>query len=654
VSVENDKLGDMYFYIARGIELLAEGDRLNTKVDRTDPEPDDRRKRRIGSPDIRKEIGFFYQNKFGVSDKVQTLRCLMQLSCVRPADRKPDSFLIPGKGVDPEQFQKFCAQNPQLVRRLQAKLNCKHPEQVIDFLRDNEGIPTLYKNDTELADAADQFPVLPPRFPEGEGEEGVREYMVGETGTHSREMDDTFDAFLAGRSWFTYALTVVPPPKTDEFGDPIPWSSPRPGEYNQFRYRMPRSPAIIIFRNYPARAQTYLAERLTKEGWFDESTTWSPDDQSSLSSESWFPRFARDGTPLNVRLATPASSRVEWDRAWNLWNRYGQQNGMILSPAKRLQLETRAGGTAAGLPPDMTDEEARVRGLDPRRLDAQRALVYYEQNRSVTNFPYFLESTLAERDPTTVEARKLLWEAEQAESGALWHVRGPRLYTQALAKWREVLVKFPRFHRSERSETTEEATYEYELKLIGLLKQDGGVLEKAGKVAAASLGLFPSMPEAQVRDDYIQAVAEDEANARVAAYLLLNTYPKQQWVPESPERKALDRINEAVDRTICPHPYPAAALAGDAAVEVVTQRMRADVREATVRQLLDSKEFGWMKEFKQKPTERDADGNYEREAYWVSPALRDSVKTRLGLVRKAPPPPEAMPDGGPGSGVGGS
>src|SRR4051794_3484790 len=32
VSVENDKLGDQYFYIARGIDLLVEGDRRNTKA----------------------------------------------------------------------------------------------------------------------------------------------------------------------------------------------------------------------------------------------------------------------------------------------------------------------------------------------------------------------------------------------------------------------------------------------------------------------------------------------------------------------------------------------------------------------------------------------------------------------------------------------
>ena len=77
VSVENDKLGDMYFYIARGIDLLAKGDRRNTKVYRGAGEAS-----KVGSPDIRFTIGFYYQNKFSVSDKVDVLRSLMHISAL--------------------------------------------------------------------------------------------------------------------------------------------------------------------------------------------------------------------------------------------------------------------------------------------------------------------------------------------------------------------------------------------------------------------------------------------------------------------------------------------------------------------------------------------------------------------------------------------
>ena len=84
VSVEMQGSGDMYFYIARGIELLAEGERRKAAQG-------SRRRTQIGSPDMRYQIAFYYQNKFGVSDTVEVLRCLFQLSCIPPDERNPDT-----------------------------------------------------------------------------------------------------------------------------------------------------------------------------------------------------------------------------------------------------------------------------------------------------------------------------------------------------------------------------------------------------------------------------------------------------------------------------------------------------------------------------------------------------------------------------------
>ena len=115
-------------------------------------------------------------------------------------------------------------------------------------------------DDYNLASAELQFPVLPPPFPEG-----PEEYFPG------KPVDDTFDAFHAARAWYSYAQTVVPPPRREldaqgnQTGEPLPWASPRPGEYNPFIHRMPRAPALIIFRQQPPRAQSYLAERLRVE-----------------------------------------------------------------------------------------------------------------------------------------------------------------------------------------------------------------------------------------------------------------------------------------------------------------------------------------------------------------------------------------------------
>jgi hypothetical protein len=625
VSVENDKLGDMYFYIARGIELLAEGDRLNTKLDRRSSDG-----RKVGSPDIRYQIGFYYQNKFGVSDKVNTLRSLMQLSCIRPGDRQPELLQPEGRPVDPVAFREFCRKNPQLVRRLRTKLNCARPEEVVQFLRDNERVPSLYKNAEELADRENQFPILPPPFPEA----ATDEYVTSDAGTTSRPMNDAFDAFNAARSWFAYSLTVVPPPKTDDTGAPIPWASPRPDEYDAFRYRMPRSPALIIFRQQAPRAQSYLAERLQKEGWFDESSYWEPDARAAATGQ-WFPG------DQEVRLTTrdadaPANSQAEWARAWQLWNKHGEDNAMALPPGRRERLEYLAGvkGTPAYLPPDMSPEEMEARGWTAQKLEAMRSLVYYDQNRQITNFPYFLEASRAEMDQVTVDARKRLWEADQARLSAD-NIRASRLYVEAVARWREVLRAFPNFHRPDKSDRTEEETYEFELALIKLLTEDGIVRARADRVAEASRALHPAIPEmarvlagtmgAETRvDDFRQAVAEDEAMARVAAESLANVLPRMKN-PSEDERDVLRRVDQQTDAVL--------GLGGVLAVDPA-------VRSAVVRSLVDG-EFAWLKEFKEKPQVRGANGMYELSAYWVSPYLRDSVKTRLGLGRRTVQDPGA-------------
>jgi hypothetical protein len=618
VSVENDKLGDMYFYIARGIELLAEGDRLNTKVDRRSADG-----RKVGSPDIRYQIGFYYQNKFGVSDKVNTLRCLAQLSCIRPIDRQPN-LLHPENGpLDLAAFRAFCERNPQLVRRLRTKVNCARPEEVVQFLKDNERVPSLYRNAEELAAPENQFPVLPPQFAEG-----PEEYYPG------RPVDDTFDMFHAARAWFAYSLTVVPPPKTDELGDPIPWASPRPGEYDAFRYRVPRAPAMIIFRQQAPRAQTYLAERLRKEGWFDESSGWNPDERAS-GGNVW---FARPGSS-EVVLRTPANSRTEWARAWRMWNKHGEENALVLPPGKMAQLEfLSAGLKLAAIPQDATLEELKARGLTEQNLNAMMALVYYDQNRQVTNFPFFLESTRAEMSPLTVEARKLLWEAEDARENAD-NIRATELYVRALARWREVLREFPQFHRPGQSDTTEEETYEFELALIRLLTEDGGVIARAERVAEASRALHPAIPEmsralagseageARV-DDFRQAVAEDEALARVAAEAVANVFPRLKN-PSGHEQAVLNRVMERTAQA-------AEAIGGLTGGVVAADDPSETIRPAVVREVIDT-EFAWVKEFKEPPQLRDEFGRYERSVYWVMPEVRDGVKIRLGLLRRAAP-----------------
>ena len=622
VSVENDKLGDMYFYIAHGIELLAEGDRRNSKIYRDPGQPD----RKVGSPDMRYQIGFYYQNKFSVSDKVSTLRSLMQLSCIKPTDRAR-SRLEKESGrdrqVDPVAFRRFCDANPQLVRRLRAKLYCDQPSEVVQFLADNEKIPTLFNVEGELLGRSQRFPILPDQFTEG-----PNEYYP------DLPVDDSFDGFHAARAWFLYSLPVIPPSKVDRGGEPLPWRSPRAGEYDASRYRMPRSPALVIFRQSAPRAQTYLATRLAEEGWFDRTSTWEVDETAGANNR-WFPAAAT-GDP--VLLKAGSGAQREWQRAFDMWDEHGERNAMKMSDARRIALMEAASPGLRSMPsgslPEVSEKELQERGLTTAQVEANNGLIYFEQNRNVSNFGYFLETANAEKADITVQARKLFWEAEQARLSGR-NNRAIDLYRTALARWRLVLGTYKDFHRPGNSETTEELTYESELKLLSLLKEDGAVRERARRVTEAAIALLGPIA-AKSADDYLHAVAEDETGLQIAAESVKAVYPGLGLPPDDPRQKAVQQVNAT---------QAASGAFGGAfgAPEVV---------QGVVTRGVIASQYSWLKEFKTPPAERDAFGYYERSAYWVRPELKDNIKQKIGLVRKLPVEQpadgEAPPAGPPG------
>ncbi len=583
VSVENDKLGDMYFYIARGIDLLAKGDRRNTKVYRGGGED-----WKVGNPHIRGTIGLYYQNKFSVSDKVDVLRSLMQMSAMKPSDRDPD-LLAPDGRVDDRKFREFCEANPQFVRRLQSKLNRKSPAAVVDFLRVNRDVPSRYDVDSKNADRRDrlvadeaQFPIFPPPFASKR-----REY------TGRDETNDSFDAFLAARAWYEYGVSVVPPPV-----EGVPASAPRPGEYDAFKYRIPTQPMLILYRMQPSRSQTYLAEYLQKEGWFDETTRWNPDEQAD-SPNAW---FARDGKPaLNIPTrgsplgggsgaARPVSAMSEYAEAHAMWVDFGRTNGLILTNTQMQRYRDDAVrtvkqlGPLGGLPPDFTDDQLESLGLEREWVKARAALVLHSQNASTSNFPFFLASTEAEASRELVEARKLRWEADRAYASAETTV-AIRRYTEANAKWRLALQRYPTFHRGERMETVEDSTAELEVKLMKLL-----VDERRGAATKSALGaIVPQSAIAPGGPGFERELAWGIADAETT-----------------------DRIALEILKTLDPAAGPESIRAGG---------KYAYLRDSTY------------------PT------NDVRSQRWLNPAVRDAARAKEGLLRKPPTPP--MPAGGP-------
>src|SRR5579883_1438926 len=135
VSVESDRVNDKYFYISRGINLLARGERQNRD-----------------NPDLRWSIGFYMMHKIGQSDETNVQRSLFQLSCIPPHQRDPARFWKPSADGTPElnwkEFEKFCRDHPQLVRRLKVGMHkdtarekrrlfvCEKAEDVVKFLED--------------------------------------------------------------------------------------------------------------------------------------------------------------------------------------------------------------------------------------------------------------------------------------------------------------------------------------------------------------------------------------------------------------------------------------------------------------------------------------------------------------------------------------
>ena len=487
VSVEMHALGDMYFYIARGIELLAEGERRNKR-----------------SPDLRYWVAFYYQNKFGVADQVQTLRCLYQLSCIPENERNPapgGGLVNPDGTLDERGFREFCAAHPHLVRRLRGEerqdsargknasgeaLRTRKPEDVIDFLRTNRKVPSRYRSAAELAAPEKQFPVLPPQFAEGPGEANP-----------STQLDDGFSGFGAARAWYTYANALVPPTPRDANGNPIPSATPRPGtgpgEYDQAKYRVPRSPMLIIFRQGPPRAQTYQADMEQKDGWFD-AAGWDVD-AGVDDANAWFTEPTPGGGRRPVRVVVGANedwSRREWVKAATLWRKHGEENALVLSDNVRQQYRIDAGVARPGaadtgpvndrvnLPPEPSPDQLADETY-MRRHRALNALFFYHQNRSVTNFPYYLASAEAEQQPATVEARKVLWQADQARRRAGNKLAAIKLYEDGLARWKDVLIRNPDFHRSERFDRVEEETFEYELEYLRLIALDDPRVSKKAR-----------------------------------------------------------------------------------------------------------------------------------------------------------------------------
>jgi hypothetical protein len=484
VSYKSDSPHDKYFYISRGIQLLAEGERRNrgNKDERAGIEYP-------GSPDLRFHLGNYYQLKIGKSDESRTLRSLYQLSCIPLAERDPD-YTDPNKeaweikdpktgrriGVNLHKFETFCQKHPRLVRRLREQLGCQTPESVIAFLRAHKKIPSRYEgNTTRLKKSVvDRFPILPPSS-------NTEESDFDDDDGQGSDLGDDFDNFAVARTWFHYAQQPLPPLDKD-------FDATGRTTYDPQRYRRPKM-AHYVFREYPAIAQENIARFLAQEGWFD-SSGWPI--ISAGKWPKWFMYTEGKKKGQEKEVLVGASDRYSSQRAWGEAHKiladYGERSwlrmpdawgewvaavktgaGILAGPsvpipevqkltpperlAKRYQLLQRRAtlykNTYAGkdIPPEGLSREHQKDRTMRDAFDATNILSSLMHARMVSNYRNHYYQAEAEATREAVAARKAYDEAEILYVDHR-HLQAREKYQEWITLWRSTIDQHLAFRES--------------------------------------------------------------------------------------------------------------------------------------------------------------------------------------------------------------
>jgi hypothetical protein len=546
VAVECDRVRDKYFYISRGLELLAEGERRNQGGDLLTA-GESKRLRFPGNPEMRFYMGFTYQLKVGQGDEQDALRCLYDMSCIDPVERDADALLVAGKTgqeVDLVKFEKFCRKYPRLVRRLrESALGLDTPMDVVNFLRDNREVPSRYEKPqlipgaerqaTPLKALTERFPILPTPPPERLAELGLKDRDRYDLDIPAGE---DFDVYMACKQWYEYAQQPLPPPNPDPGVDDDEFMR---RNFNPLLHRMPKM-AQQIFRAYPARSQAYHAENLEKEGWFD----YDPNNPSIYLRGAWlitkwfdplrsaerrrltghFSAGSADAVlaagqlaPVNVfqlaaaledverdriaerdRVGTESKYHAgpEWDKAHTMYKKYGVENGLYLSPQQVRDLNEKSqlyvlryGGQVIMAPTELSarDRQAGLAGS----FAAAMKLRWNGHYRTMTNFDSYLSETGVERLPEAVACRKAIFQAERLRRYEAEPRTALELYEGVVPRWLEFLLAHPELARIS---VVQEDTYEAQMRYLRLLQGQRDSMLKPLVTGMAQLTLTLPVP----------------------------------------------------------------------------------------------------------------------------------------------------------------
>jgi hypothetical protein len=499
VAVECDRPRDKYYYISRGLELLAEGERRNSGTSALGAAVDPDRIVVPGNPELRQFMGFIYQLKIGNSDERLTMRSLLEMSCIDPLERNPDRFWSTNekgeKVVNLAELANFCQKYPRLVRRLHEQLEYSDPHRIVQFLQDNQNIPNRFKpiekskpsiQESELKDPLDQFPILPPK--EGTWPDPKLRELTSET----------IGVFLICRTWYEYAQKPLPPP------------DPNPGlnipDYDKLRYRVPKGMMLQLFRQYPARAQVFIAETLESEGFFD-SDGWD----TSAAFKKWSNR--RDLNPDDYTYGTDSKyhSRLAWERGYERYKDFGRENGIYIAPGDLKELEETAEEFRKQVKPDQNPPAAPElrEGKLWKSYKAYQKLKQSEFFRNLCNFDAFLYQAEGESDPITVAMRKNLFFAERKRRRETISELTLELYQEAWDLYVHACFKHPRFAQVS---SMQEDLYEIHIRSLKLVQELNRENFKAPALFAAKIAYWPipNLQECIIQGTFFSTMTKDE------------------------------------------------------------------------------------------------------------------------------------------------
>jgi hypothetical protein len=253
---------------------------------------------------------------------------------------------------------------------------------------------------------------------------------------------------------------------------------------------VPKGMMVQLFRQYPARAQVFIAETLESEGFFD-SDGWD----ISAAFKKWF--NLRDLVPADYTYGTDSKyhSRLAWERGYQRYLDFGRDNGIYLSPGDLKKYEDDAEMFRQKVKQDQNPAPPESReGKLWKSYQAYQKLKQSEFYRNLCNFDAFLYQAEGESDPIAVAMRKSLYFAERKRKRDTPSELTLELYQQAWDLYLHVCFKHPRFAQVA---TMQEELYETHIRSLGLAHALNREKFKNTVLLGAKIAFWPPIPSWQ-------------------------------------------------------------------------------------------------------------------------------------------------------------